>query len=86
MRKAKPKPTKVFLEGGTGPTDHKFLDIAPTMRSITHQGKKYFQCRDSMAQDSDGEWGMLYLWDGWGAWKLAQIEAGESQDAKIQQT
>lgn len=80
MAKKSDKPTKVYLEGGTGPDDHKFLDIAPTMRTITHLGKKYFKCPQSKAQDADGEWGLMYLWDGWGKWKLEQIalqEAGE---------
>lgn len=76
MRKKRLKPTKVFLEGGTSDTDHKFLDIAPTMRSITHGGRKYFRCPRSQAFDeTDGQWGMMYLWDGWGDWKLEQLRA-----------
>lgn len=71
------KCTKVFLEGGTSDTDHKFLEIAPTMRTITHEGRKYFKCPRSSAQDADGEWGMMYLWDGWGSWKLEQINAAK---------
>lgn len=75
-----PKATKILLEGGTSDTDRKFLNIAPTPHSITHEGRKYFRCPKSMGQDpEDGQWGMLYLWDGWGAWKLAQTE---SQDAE----
>lgn len=45
------KPTKILLEGGTSDTDRKFLAIAPTPRTITHEGRKYFRCPNSMAQD-----------------------------------
>lgn len=64
---------KVCLEGGTSDTDRKFLNIAPTMKSITHEGRRYVKCPQSKAQDpADGEWGLLYLWDGWMDWKLKQ--------------
>ena len=69
-----PKCTKIFLEGGTSDTDHKFMNIAPTMQTITHEGRKYFRCPKSRALDeTDGEWGMMYLWDGWGDWKREQL-------------
>jgi hypothetical protein len=72
---SKRKCTKIYLEGGTSDTDHKFLDIAPTMKNITHNGKRYFRCPRSWAQDpADGEWAVMYLWDGWGDWKLKQIQ------------
>ena len=72
-----PKPTKILLEGGTSDTDHKFLPIAPTPKSLTYEGRKYFRCPDSMGQDpEDGQWGMMYLWDGWMKWKLAPAKGG----------
>lgn len=75
-----PKCTKVLLEGGTSDTDRKFLDIAPTMQSITHEGRRYFRCPKSRGQDpADGEWGMVYLWDGWGDWMLEQRKLKESK-------
>lgn len=74
MKKKPPKCTKIFLEGGTSDTDHQFLNISPTMKNITHEGKKYFKCTNSRAQDpTDGQWGMMYLWEGWGAWKAKQL-------------
>jgi hypothetical protein len=69
--------TKILLQGAGD--DHKFLNIAPTMKRITHEGRTYFQCLDSMGQDpTDGQWGLLYLWDGWGAWRMQQFEAEEA--------
>lgn len=74
------KCTKVLLEGGTSDADHVFLDIEPTMKNITHQGRRYFRCPNSRGQDpADGQWGMMYLWDGWGKWKMAQIEKAKAQ-------
>jgi hypothetical protein len=71
-----PKCTKVFLQGRTCDSDHKFLDIAPTMKNITYKDRTYFRCPDSSALDeSDGQWGMLYLWDGWGKWMMQQLKA-----------
>ena len=65
--------TKVVLE--CGEIDSRvFIDIEPTMKNITHGGKRYFQCRDSRVQDpSDGRWAMMYLWEGWGEWKMKQL-------------
>lgn len=40
------------------------LDIAPTMRYLTHGGKKYFRCQNTR-QIVDGSEQAMYLWDGW---------------------
>jgi hypothetical protein len=81
-KNTEPKCTKVFLEGGTGEGDHKWLNIAPTMKNITHEGRKYFRCMNSRAQDpTDGEWGQMYLWEGWGAWRLKKMEDEEATNA-----
>jgi len=78
-----PKPTKIILERGTHDTDREFLDVAPTMRTITHKGLKYFRCPRSQGQDpADGEWGMMYLWEGWGDWELEQIKKREQEQAQ----
>lgn len=77
--KAKPKQpkcTKICLRDEKDTST--FLDIAPTMANITYQGRRYFKCPDSRGQDTDGQWGMLYLWDGWGAWRMAQFEAAKN--------
>lgn len=75
-----PKCTKILLEGGTSDTDHQFLDIAPTMKTITHKGKKYFRCPRSQAQDpKDGQWGMMYLWCGWADWMMEQKKTAKSE-------
>lgn len=63
--------TKILLQGAGD--DIKFLNIAPTMKNITHEGRRYFQCPQSMGQDpTDGQWGLMYLWDGWGDWFMAE--------------
>lgn len=68
--------TKVMLQDEA---DHTFLDISPTMKNITYKGRRYFQCRQSAGQDqSDGQWGMMYLWEGWGDWRYAQMKAVEA--------
>jgi hypothetical protein len=68
-----PKCSKICLEGGTSDTDHQFLNIAPTMRHITHEGRRYLRCPQSIRQDpADGQWAMLYLWDGWAEWMMEQ--------------
>lgn len=75
----RPKCENVLLEGGTSDTDRKFMDIAPTMQNITHNGRRYFRCPKSYAQNPDnGKWAMMYLWDGWVEWKYAQIKAEEA--------
>lgn len=69
--------TKVMLETGTGDPP-KFLDVAPTMQTITHGGKKYFRTTCSKGQDpADGQWGLLYLWDGYGDWLRKKYKVGK---------
>lgn len=76
-----PKPTKILLEGGTSETDRVFLNIAPTPRTITHEGRKYFRCPRSQSQDpADGQWAMMYLWDGWGDWMMEQKKKEREQE------
>jgi hypothetical protein len=76
---AKRKCTKIFLQGMTNGGDHKFLNIAPTMKKITHEGRTYFRTDSAWAQDpTDGEWAVTYLWDGWMAWRMNQMETEQA--------
>lgn len=64
------------LDGDVG----ELLEIAPTMASIAHRGKRYFRLKDVRQQSSDGTWAALYLWDGYGEEIMRRINAGEPRD------
>lgn len=60
-----------------GPGNMVVLPVAPTMKSIRYAGERYFRMKDSRSTNDAGEYGGLYLWDGWWPAKIAAMEAAE---------
>lgn len=59
--------TKCVLVSDTGKDGiDAVLEIAPTMNSLTREGKSYFRM-DAWQTFPDGSIGALYLWSGYGA-------------------
>ena len=54
------------------------MEIAPTMKSIVIEGKRYFRMEQARQIYPDGTEAAMYLWDGYGKRKLAEIRARES--------
>lgn len=67
-----------WLRFNGGPADSVILDIAPTMKNLTHMGERYFRMPDTRAinpdieQDEPGHYGGAYLWTRY--WDKDQIE------------
>ncbi len=60
------KCTGIMLISHDGENDvRQILDISPTMKNITHCGKKYFRIKDARSSRKNGEPLASYLWDGW---------------------
>lgn len=58
--------TKCVLVSDTGPEGvDAVLDIVPTMKNITRNGREYFRM-DSWQTFPDGSIGAVYLWYGYG--------------------
>lgn len=64
------------LDGDLG----QMLEVAPTMKSITHSGKKYFRMDNCCQKCEDGTYAAVYLWDGYGKELMRRIDAGEPRD------
>lgn len=70
------KLTCLSLTRGLKPEDQgPVMHIAPTMKNIVHDGKRYFRLDASRRILDDGTECAIYLWDGWADKRLKEIEA-----------
>lgn len=76
------KLTRLYVTSGLDDDVGELLEIAPTMKSITHRGKRYFRMGDARQICPDGIWAALYLWDGYGKELMRRIEASKIATAK----
>lgn len=58
-----------------GPSNGVILDIAPTMKTITHNGEKYWRMDNAWWPMPSGGTAGVFLWSRWGDEKLKEIEA-----------
>lgn len=65
----------------SGFDEGQLLEIAPTMKNITHGGKRYFRLDQSRQQCEDGTWAAVYLWDGYGE-ELLRRKAATQEPAE----
>lgn len=62
-----------------GPNDRLELDIAPTMKNLTHAGESYFRM-NSWHTREDGSVGGLYLWTRY--WDRDQIDKRKAEESE----
>ena len=69
------KMTRSELITGFPEDDPVILEIAPTMKSIIHDGRRYHRVDGSYRVLDDGNQAGLYLWDEWGRERMRRLRA-----------